>query len=559
MISSSTASPAHRTPAARPSIEALEARIALASVFVTYSDVDGDIVKVTASKPGPGAPSLDPSDFHFLNGGSQLAQLDLTAPDFQGAKIVFSVTKAPGGDGVAHVGYIDATGRDLAQVVVQGDLGRIKAGDAKSNGTPGLGLLSASSVGEYGLATQNAGGDLSSAIVGKLGALKVAGDFHGTLRVVGDIGSVALGGDLAGGAADDSGVISAARIGTVKIGGNLAGGSGEDSGQLLGASIRAVTIGGSLLGGEGEESGQLAAYDGKLGPVKIGGDVRGGRGTESGSIDGSSLQGVSIGGSLIGGPRSGSGGVTSGGDLGFVKIAGDLQGGSIRGFSVDRSGFIEAQQIGKITIGGSLLAGRDETAQGILTHSGAILARDSIGSIAIKGSIVGNEVAGYSFATISARGQAEPTATRDLALGSLSVGGDVIFARIDLGLSPDGDRQNADAQLGSVRVRGDWASSNLLVGAKVGLDSRAGTSDDVKLSGVGANFFTDTALRSRIGSVLIGGEVRGSLDFAGSHVGFVAEQIGSFKALGFRAQLTAGKDAPIIVPSSVGVVTIREI
>src|SRR5687767_7797378 len=71
------------------SIEPLESRIAPASVFVTYIDLDGDVVKITATKPGAVAPPLDATDLAFVGGGAagQLATVDLTALGFNGAKI----------------------------------------------------------------------------------------------------------------------------------------------------------------------------------------------------------------------------------------------------------------------------------------------------------------------------------------------------------------------------------------------------------------------------------------------------------------------------------------
>ena len=43
---------------------------------------------------------------------------------------------APVGDGFAAVGLLDATGLDLGQVIVRGDLGKVLAGDA-TTGTVG--------------------------------------------------------------------------------------------------------------------------------------------------------------------------------------------------------------------------------------------------------------------------------------------------------------------------------------------------------------------------------------------------------------------------------------
>src|SRR5687767_8076388 len=168
-------------------IESLESRIAPASVFVTYTDVDGDLVKITASNRGAVAPPLDKvGDLAFVGGGTdgQLATLTLTESGFDGASIVFTVTKKAGGDGLAHVGFINAGFGDLDRVIVKGDLGRIMAGDLATADDPGLNLLQVRTMGTLGLVTQGGAGDLRSFIVGRLGAVKVAGDFTDASLVV---------------------------------------------------------------------------------------------------------------------------------------------------------------------------------------------------------------------------------------------------------------------------------------------------------------------------------------------------------------------------------------
>lgn len=47
------------------SLEGLEARIAPAAVSVTYTDIDGELVKITASKHGHVAPPLTFDDLTF--------------------------------------------------------------------------------------------------------------------------------------------------------------------------------------------------------------------------------------------------------------------------------------------------------------------------------------------------------------------------------------------------------------------------------------------------------------------------------------------------------------
>jgi hypothetical protein len=194
-------------------IEPLESRIAPASVAVTYTDIDGDLVKITARLPGATVPPLDVADLTFVGGGTdgQLATLTLTVPLFQNASIGFAVTKKPGGDGLANVGFIDATGRDLASVTVKGDLGKIAVGDTDTT-TTALGKLSVRSMGLYGNATQGGGAtNPRSTFNGPLGVLKISGDLaHANLFVLGNplaladgkIGSVTIGGSIIGTAED---------------------------------------------------------------------------------------------------------------------------------------------------------------------------------------------------------------------------------------------------------------------------------------------------------------------------------------------------------------------
>src|SRR4051812_42869857 len=93
-------------------IEPLEPRIAPALVVAadgrsgTYDDSDGDHVTLTVTKGDlHNAPTLFAAD--------QLRSLDLKDAGFDGANLTVSVVKVRGGDGLANIGGIDATGRDL--------------------------------------------------------------------------------------------------------------------------------------------------------------------------------------------------------------------------------------------------------------------------------------------------------------------------------------------------------------------------------------------------------------------------------------------------------------
>jgi hypothetical protein len=533
-------------------IEPLESRIAPAAISVFYTDVDGDLVKITASKLGTVAPPLDAGDLSFVGGGSsgQLATLNLTDLGFDGAGIVFTVAKKPGGDGLAHVGFINAGGVDLERVVLKGDLGRIVAGDATTADDPGLNLLQVRTMGTLGLFTQGDAGDLTSTITGKLGALKVAGDFTDAgLSVTaatpadGQIGSIFIGGDLTGGVGDYSGgVFSSGTTGNVRIGGGVTGGVGFGSGEVVSAGAMGdVRIGGGLTGGAGNSSGEVASGGamgdvriggsvagvgnhsgqvvsaGAMGDVRIGGDLTGGVGNYSGQVfSGGTTGDVRIGGDLTGGVGVNSGLVSSTGAIGNVRIGGDLVGGSMGGVaSLNDSGEISSLgRIASVTIGGWLIAGTN-VSSATLTRCGAIVAGDDLGPVKIGGSILGNN---ENPALIIAKGQdVKPTSGFDTAIASLTVKGDARFAKILAGFDLDQNPANADASIGAVTVGHDWVACSLVAGAQDAGAAGFGVGD--MLQGVG-----NTALIARIARITIKGDVNGSI-VTGDNFGFVAQQI----------------------------------
>jgi hypothetical protein len=453
------------------------------------------------------------------------------------------------------VGFIDATGRDLDRVVVKGDLSKIVAGDSITANDPGLNLLRVRSMGTLGLVTQGGSGDLASTIAGKLGALKVAGDFtDALLRVIGgvdglngQIGSIFIGGGVTGGAGNDSGqIISFGAMGDVRVGGNVTGGEGNNSGHIFGISAMGdVRIGGDVIGGAGLGSG-LIGTSGGMGKVRVGGNVTG-AGDSSGQIACSGVMGnVSVGHGVIGGSGSSSGRIFSGGAMGHVRIAGDLIGGSIAGTAslADSGLIISGERIASVTLGGSLIAGTDAST-GTLTRCGAIVAGDDLGPVKI-GSILGNST---NPALISAVGQAEnPTSGFDTTIASLTVKGDVRFAQILAGFDSAKTPINFDAAIGAVNVGRDWVASSLVAGANnLGADDALGgtglNADNVNFGDVHDKLQTgdDSLFIARIASITIKGTVRGSLS-SGDHFGFVAQQIGKLTIGGRAVPLTEGKD-----------------
>jgi hypothetical protein len=221
-----------------------------------------------------------------------------------------------------------------------------------------------------------------------------------------------------------------------------------------------------------------------------------------------------------------------------VRIGGDVIGASIEGTAdLNDSGVILSNgRIASVTIIGSLIAGTNNST-GIVVRNGAIVASDDIGPVTIGGNIVGNIT---NPALIIARGQGF-----DTAIASLSVGGDVRFARILAGFSSTFTPSNADASIGAVTVGRDWVASSLVAGAfNLGADDAAGGTginadninfgnghDRLQIGGSGA-------LIARIASITIKGEVRGSFP-AGDHFGFVAQQIDKLK-IGARTFVLTG-------------------
>src|SRR5581483_973179 len=163
----------------RGAIETLEERIAPAVLISAdghrahYNDTDGDHVSIYVST---GHLSAGNFTLAGAGAGSQLQEIDLTAKAFNKADVVVKVIKSAHGDGLANIGYIDATGIDLSSVVVKGDLGRIDAG---SGGGVAIKKLDVASIGRLGTDTQGATASLTSNITGALNALNVAGDIIG--------------------------------------------------------------------------------------------------------------------------------------------------------------------------------------------------------------------------------------------------------------------------------------------------------------------------------------------------------------------------------------------
>jgi hypothetical protein len=327
----------------------------------TFTEADGDLVTIAVSK---GVLKVEDFTLFPSGSGSQLALVDFSGEsEFAGANLSITAKKAGGsatGNGRVDVGAIEATGVDLGKVRIKGDLGQIDSGD-EADRRPGVLALSATSLGQRGLATQLPGGSLQSDIAGTLKTLALSRDLQdAALSVSGDIRTITIKGSMLGGAIRSDG-----KIGAIKIGGDLAAraateGSGASEalisalGTLAPASggkalaIRSVSIGGSV-----DHAQILAGYD-RTGAA-VNADVQ---------IGAVSVKRDWIASSLVAGATAGTDGFF-GSDGGeriagtspiIAKIASILIKGAVRGTEAggDHFGFV-AEQVGSFKLGGAKL------------------------------------------------------------------------------------------------------------------------------------------------------------------------------------------------------------
>ncbi len=477
------------------SIELLESRIAPAAVFVNattakYTDVDGDDVLVKFSKPILTMANVTSVLLTTAASGigDQLQTIDLTgvAATAQGTSITVTAKHgASGGDGFADVAQISATGIDLGVVTIGGDLGRIVAGSIST--AVAVETLNTHSMGRAGTSTGAV--DLVSTITGALTSLNVKTDVVGAFIHAGRIGAVNIGGSLLGTSTADSGEIrTVGDLGPVKIGHDVIG-QAMRSGLLQSesGSIGDVTIGGSLIAGSDHDSGLIYSTN-NLGAVKIGHDVKGNF-TSSGTITagGGTIVSVSIGGSLMGGVADHSGLIYSQGNMGAVKIRGDVS-NQDAGATYSGSVYSAAGGIASISIGGSLRGGSGH-------DSGEIFSSGDLGAVKIVGDVLGG--------TATNSGQ---VSSQNGRVASISIGGSLRGGSADHSgvISSNGD-------MGAVKIHGDVLSGTA---TNTGLvTSGTGEIASITIGGsvVGGPASSSGSLISakKMGPVKIGGDLRG--------------------------------------------------
>ena len=404
----------------------------------------------------------------------------------------------------------------------------------------------------------------------------------GTVSAGGQIASLTVQGNIVGGSATGAGSVLAGEdsqyaggIGSIKISGALQGGTGDSSGMIsAGGKIGAITVGPSKLidlsllsGGAGDFSGSIFSA-GSIGSVKVTGNLQGGVGSFSGAIVSHDLltsaieQAGDVGaisvGKITGGAGDHSGGIFADGNLKSLT-SGNLAGGvgNDSGSVEVGLGISHPGTTGAISVKGTL-------SNGVGAETGAIIASSRMASVTIAGAVnggeirAGDDIGALTFGTsvsgleVSARGQAVPTAKSDVAIGKITVNGDVSQSQFLAGYDLSLDPVNPDAQVGAVLVTGNWTASDLVAGVIQGSGSGFGTAADTSIPGT-----QPTGLLSKIASVVIKGTVAGTAS-AGDHFGFTAEKIGSFSAHGVKVPITGLGQSFELDPVN-GDVTVREV
>ena len=469
---------------------------------------------------------------------------------------------------VGSLGVIDRSGDGALQTVFFGSVGSILVhGDVEGT------------IFAVGSSVNLATGFLTG--LGAIGKITIEGQLvggatenAGYISSNSKIGAITVGG-IVGGTGLDTGKIQASRtIGSFTALGDVSGGEGIGSGQVIGSSIGKVQFGkagrrgvpeirANLIGGDAGPDSELAAsqilaqvgsgaivsFSG-IGSVNMNGDIQGGSGSNSGMIFANRNVGKIAVGDIIGGEGESSGRI---GVFGGVKSfsAGTIQGStssmagrvqitgrignltienllgttdpSEAGSSINRAGSIAAGDIGKILVTGDIKAATGTGGEHL--GSASIFSAQSIGSLTVKGSVEGADVAGGVRAVvISAGGN----------IGKVNIG-TMRFAEILAGYGPDetggtfttarGTLRNGDAQIGKVTV-GTFSASSIVAGVDDGGDDSFGTSNDV----VPQTGITNSAkLISRIASVTILNALAGN-----NTAGIVAQAVGTVKVAGVK-------------------------
>jgi hypothetical protein len=495
----------------------------------------------------------------------------------QGASITqIAVSDSIKGGGGDNSGSVVSAGT-LTKITITNDLvggggkfsGNIRVGDVKS---ATIGSIIGGAGQESGLVSTNK--EIKSIEINE-GITGGTGVGSGGVLAGGVLQSIEVNGNVTGGAIANTGTIgSQTKIVSAKVIGSLVGGDGELSGRIFSAGgIDKVEVT-KLVGGAGFGSGSiLAATDTAIGgtikSAAITQGLQGGSGASSGSLMSlADIGKVTIGTSdapagIAGGDGDFSGSIVAQGSIGRSsgKATGVLVFGSVTGGVGDQSALIEAGgDAALIDIRGTLTGvdGISGEQSGLIRVKGQLktLAVDAlINTSVLVGADLVKAVIGLGVAdsTISAFGTTDPKIkSGDIAIGSLTVNGNITGSQILAGYDVDGNALNADASIKSVRVTGNWTASDLVAGID-STDGEFGDSNDARITaGIDRDGFV-----ASIAKIQILGSVTGTVD-SGDHFGFVAEEIKFFEAGGTKLAFTSAPGEVIELPGTDDV-TAREI
>ncbi len=476
-----------------------------------------------------------------------------------------------GGDMVSGVGprsgFVSAIGA-MQKVFVTGDIdGSTANAGARSAGIYANGLPSVTVLGNiFGGAFSQTGSIESGRTIGNVvinGSVEGGvGDGSGVILAQGAIGSVLIKGHLIGSDGTQSGLVRSGldplqpgSFGSMTVLGKVSGAAGDNSGSIIsGGTLGKVTIGTSttatldaLGGGSGIFSGAISAR-GKIGSVKITGHVQGGDGPRSGVI--ASFDRTDALGEYAG-------------ELGSISISGHLAGG----LGVDSGSLLADGGLAKFSVA-ALTGGSVQTGRGLLSDGDVgtikILGDVSMSaSVLVGGSVKSLVVSGNADAAFFRFGESAQSLTfsHDISNASVSAGtnlaritvrGNVSGSHFLAGYDLSGTASNPDAQIGVVSVSGNWASSSIAAGVAVGSDAGFGNQFDMRTPG-----FDDPGIISKIASVAIRGAATGAL---GESTGIVAQLVRSVKIGPTKFALNASADAQVLtVGDPEEGVTIREV
>ncbi|MEA3188458.1 MAG: hypothetical protein QOD99_2288 [Chthoniobacter sp.] len=458
-----------KTPAS--AVEVLEARIAPATLspagtLLTYTDIDGDLVKITFTQ------AIEPIKFGFdtgsVNGDSTTPQeitfIDLTGKT--GIGLTLTAAKQAGkGDSHANIEKLNGLGTDLGAIRIDGDLHEIDCGDA---GHVGIGLKSLTV-----LSMGRADSGVADSDMADIGTLHVKGSIGNTHLIFTTAQSIVVDGSLlATGGVNSAYIQASGDVTNLKIGGSMiaADSPGQGGCVVVSGDLKTFTLGGSMLGGTVVASNTQFLVNGSLGTATIKGSLVGRAADGGGAMEvDKDLKSITIGGSVIGGTGNLSGSIVCLGTdgIGSVRIAHDLLGGeSNRSVAISENGAIlsEVGRIGSITIGGSFVGGYDTSGHGF-TQSGMISAHTTIGAVSI-GNLRGTT---DRHVVIEAAGTSNVT-----AIASVTVKGSMTFADIFAGYERDLTAGNFDSGIGKVTVGGDFIQSRIVAGTTDGGDGTLG-------------------------------------------------------------------------------------